>query len=70
MNIVARELIDHGPDTVVYGSDWPHTASKESNAAAGGRLVPQDYRSVDDAGILDNLPTFVDRGLLVQRIHR
>jgi predicted TIM-barrel fold metal-dependent hydrolase len=52
MNVIAQELLSHGPDMVVYGSDWPHTSSKEGNAAAGGRLFPQDYRVIDDAKIL------------------
>lgn len=46
MRVVAESLITAGPDMVVYGSDWPHTSSKEGSAAAGGRLVPREYRDV------------------------
>jgi len=49
MRVVADTIMANGPDVVVYGSDWPHTASKEDNAAAGGRLSPQEFRKIDDA---------------------
>ena len=35
--LVAESLIAAGPG---YGSDWPHTSSKEGNAAVGDRLNP------------------------------
>jgi predicted TIM-barrel fold metal-dependent hydrolase len=53
MRVVAESLINAGPDMVVYGSDWPHTSSKEGNAAAGGRLVPQEYRNINDAALVE-----------------
>ena len=55
MRVVAETLIINGPDMVVYGSDWPHTGAKEGNAASGGRLIPQNYRDVNDAALLEIL---------------
>jgi predicted TIM-barrel fold metal-dependent hydrolase len=50
MRVVAETLIINGPDMVVFGSDWPHTASKEGNGP-GGPLVPSDFRDIDDDAI-------------------
>lgn len=43
MRVVAETLMIIGPDMVAFGSDWPHTSSKEGNAGAGGRLVPRKF---------------------------
>ncbi|KAL4745450.1 hypothetical protein BDW72DRAFT_198642 [Aspergillus terricola var. indicus] len=50
MRVVAETLIINGPDMVVFGSDWPHTASKGGNGP-GGPLVPSDFRDIDDDAI-------------------
>lgn len=55
MRVIAETLIANGPDMVVYGSDWPHTGSKEGNAVSGGRLKPQNYRNINDAALLEVL---------------
>lgn len=52
MRIVTQALMINGPDMVVYGSDWPHTANKEGNAAVGGRLNPADFKKIDDKAIV------------------
>ena len=53
MRVVAESLINAGPDMVVFGSDWPHTSSKEGNAAVGGRLNEQEYRDIDDDALVE-----------------
>lgn len=50
--VIGQTIMVNGPDMVVFGSDWPHIASKEGNGAAGGRLNPQDFRIIDDAGLI------------------
>lgn len=55
MRVVAETIIFNGPEMVVYGSDWPHTGSKEGNEAAGGRLLPQNYLSINDAAVTEVL---------------
>lgn len=52
MRLLAQTFIGAGPDFVLFGSDWPHTTGREGNAASGGRLMPQHYRTVNDAGLL------------------
>ncbi|KAF7547254.1 hypothetical protein G7Z17_g7869 [Cylindrodendrum hubeiense] len=68
MRVVAESLIAAGPDMVVYGSDWPHTSSKEGNAAAGGRLSPQEYRDINDAALVEVLKDWAGSQAQVQRI--
>jgi predicted TIM-barrel fold metal-dependent hydrolase len=68
MRVVADTIMANGPDMVVYGSDWPHTASKEGNAAAGGRLSPQEFRKIDDAGIIEQTVEWAGSKQQVQRL--
>ncbi|KAF2629844.1 amidohydrolase family protein [Macroventuria anomochaeta] len=68
MRVVADTIMANGPDMVVYGSDWPHTASKEGNAAVGGRLFPQDFRKIDDAGIIAQTVEWAGSKQQVQRL--
>jgi predicted TIM-barrel fold metal-dependent hydrolase len=67
MRVVAQTLMLHGPDMVVFGTDWPHTASKEGNGP-GGPLVPSDYRDIDDAGILEQTLEWAGTQEQVQRL--
>ncbi len=52
LRVAAEALVAAGPDMVVYGSDWPHTASAENNGP-GGPLASQDYRDINDAALLE-----------------
>ncbi|OJJ08155.1 hypothetical protein ASPVEDRAFT_391090 [Aspergillus versicolor CBS 583.65] len=67
MRVVAETLMLNGPDMVVFGSDWPHTASKEGNGP-GGPLVPQDYRDIDDEAILNQTLQWAGSQAQVQRL--
>ncbi|KAL2837139.1 hypothetical protein BJX68DRAFT_259678 [Aspergillus pseudodeflectus] len=67
MRVVAQTLMLHGPDMVVFGTDWPHTASKEGNGP-GGPLVPSDYRDIDDAEILEQTLEWAGTQEQVQRL--
>lgn len=58
----------NGPEMVVYGSDWPHTASKEGNAAVGGRLSPQEFRKIDDAELIAQIVRWAGSEQQVQRL--
>lgn len=53
MRVVAETIINAGPDMVVYGSDWPHTKSKEGNDEVGGRLQVQDFQDINDAALVE-----------------
>ncbi|KAF4957075.1 hypothetical protein FSARC_11406 [Fusarium sarcochroum] len=68
MRAVAESLIAAGPDMVDYGSDWPHTSNKEGNAAVGGRLVPQDYRDINDAALLEIVKDWAGSEAQVRRM--
>lgn len=67
MRVVAETLMLNGPEMVVFGSDWPHTASKEGNGP-GGPLVPQDYRDIDDEAILNQTLQWAGSQAQVQRL--
>ncbi|KAL4789677.1 hypothetical protein BDV19DRAFT_396741 [Aspergillus venezuelensis] len=67
MRVVAETLMINGPDMVVFGSDWPHTASKEGNGP-GGPLVPQDFRDIDDEAILEQTLDWAGTQAQVQRL--
>ncbi|KAL4923313.1 uncharacterized protein BDV17DRAFT_285519 [Aspergillus undulatus] len=67
LRVVAETLISNGPDMVVFGSDWPHTASKEGNGP-GGPLVPQDFRDIDDEAILKQTLDWAGTQAQVQRL--
>ncbi|KAL5046489.1 hypothetical protein BDW71DRAFT_214554 [Aspergillus fruticulosus] len=67
MRIVAETLIINGPDMVVFGSDWPHTASKEGNGP-GGPLVPSDFRDIDDDAIQNQTLEWAGTQAQVQRL--
>lgn len=68
MRIVTETIMLNGPEMVVYGSDWPHTASKEGNAAAGGRLSPQEFRKIDDAELIAQIVRWAGSEQQVQRL--
>ncbi|KAL4947211.1 hypothetical protein BDW69DRAFT_190402 [Aspergillus filifer] len=67
MRVVAETLMINGPDMVIFGSDWPHTASKEGNGP-GGPLVPQDFRDIDDEAILEQTLEWAGTQAQVQRL--
>ncbi|KAL3260928.1 hypothetical protein ABHI18_004200 [Aspergillus niger] len=67
LRVIAETLMLYGPDMVVFGSDWPHTASKEGNEA-GGRLVEQDFRDVDDRAILQQTLEWAGTQAQVRRL--
>ncbi|KAL4994464.1 hypothetical protein BDV10DRAFT_203799 [Aspergillus recurvatus] len=67
MRTVAETLITSGPDMVVFGSDWPHTASKEGNGP-GGPLVPSDFRDIDDDAIKNQTLEWAGTQAQVQRL--
>ncbi|KAL3462657.1 hypothetical protein BJX64DRAFT_299410 [Aspergillus heterothallicus] len=67
MRVVAQTLMLNGPDMVVFGTDWPHTASKEGNGP-GGPLVPSDYRDIDDESILEQTLEWAGTQDQVQRL--
>ncbi|KAL4900393.1 hypothetical protein BDW74DRAFT_188243 [Aspergillus multicolor] len=67
MRVVAETLMINGPDMVVFGSDWPHTASKEGNGP-GGPLVPSDFRDIDDYGIRNQTLEWAGSQAQIQRL--
>ncbi|KAK6524713.1 hypothetical protein TWF281_011613 [Arthrobotrys megalospora] len=47
----ATEIVELAPDNIVWASDWPHTGGVGMNPG-GDRNRVQDFRKVDDAGML------------------
>lgn len=68
VRVVAQTIMLNGPEMVVYGSDWPHTSSKEGNAAAGGRLSPQEYRQINEPAIVQLYKEWAGSDQQVQRL--
>ncbi|KAH8891491.1 amidohydrolase family protein [Thozetella sp. PMI_491] len=68
LRVVAQAIIGAGPDMVVYGSDWPHTSSKEGNAAVGGRLNEQNYRDINDAALVEVLKDWAGSPTQIQKL--
>ncbi|KAF7534585.1 hypothetical protein G7054_g6145 [Neopestalotiopsis clavispora] len=68
MRVVAQTIMLNGPEVVVYGSDWPHTSNKEGNAASGGRLVPQEFRDINDAAIVEEYKNWAATDDQIQRL--
>ncbi|KXT15308.1 hypothetical protein AC579_2809 [Pseudocercospora musae] len=68
MRVVAQTPMLNGPEMVVCGSDWSHTASKEGNAAADGRLSPQNYRDINDLAIAELFMTWAGSQVQIQRL--
>lgn len=68
MRVVAETIMLNGPEMVVYGSDWPHTGSKEGNAAVGGRLGVQNFRDVNDAAIVEEYKNWAATDAQIQRL--
>lgn len=68
MRVVAETLINAGPEMVVYGSDWPHTKSKEGNDAVGGRLMEQDFQDINDAALVGITKDWAGGDAQVQRL--
>lgn len=67
MRVVADIFINAGPDMVVYGSDWPHTSSKEGNGP-GGPLIPSDYRDINDTALVEITKEWAGSTAQVQRM--
>lgn len=68
MRVVAETIINAGPDMVVYGSDWPHTKSKEGNDEVGGRLQVQDFQDINDAALVEVTKDWAGSDAQVQRL--
>ncbi|KAI0387219.1 amidohydrolase family protein [Hypomontagnella monticulosa] len=67
MRVVAQTLITAEPDMVVYGSDWPHTASKEGNGPSGP-LVASDCRDINDDALVEIIKDWAGSEAQIQRL--
>ncbi|KAL4894014.1 hypothetical protein BDV59DRAFT_201325 [Aspergillus ambiguus] len=68
MRVIAETLMLNGPDMVVFGSDWPHTSSKEGNKEAGGRLQPQNFRDINDTALIEEVKGWAVTEAQIQRL--
>ena len=72
---IARELIRHKPDRMVWASDWPHTGNGAQRAAARSSTDIEPFRVVEDAHVLGLLAAWAGndatyRAILVDNPHR
>lgn len=56
---VVSELARRIPDRLIWASDWPHTGDGSNRAGGKNIANTEAFRSVDDAGILRNLRTWL-----------
>jgi predicted TIM-barrel fold metal-dependent hydrolase len=54
-----REFAREVPDRLIWASDWPHTGST-ANRTEENKLVPDRFRVVDNAAVLQNIHKWVD----------
>ena len=66
IKILARTLINANPDRIVWGSDWPHTASHGHEPDAESK--PLHFRQINTGRMLDFLLDWVPEKHLRNRI--
>lgn len=53
-----KEFAKEVPDRLIWASDWPHTGSG-SNRTEANKYIPEKFREIDDATILQNIRRWV-----------
>lgn len=62
----AKALFDAAPDQLVWGSDWPHTASHGNSGSGAGEVRP--YRGLDTGALLKPLANWLPNADDRQRV--
>lgn len=63
---IVRALIAANPDRLVWGTDWPHTASHGHALGSDPPLI--DYRPLDDGHLIDLLADWVNDTAVLEKV--
>jgi predicted TIM-barrel fold metal-dependent hydrolase len=63
---IVRALIAANPDRLVWGTDWPHTASHGHGQGSDPPLI--DYRPLDDGHLIDLLADWVNDTATLEKV--
>lgn len=56
---LVRHLATQVPDSLIWGSDWPHTGDGSDRVKKGDLNTVESFRAIDDVGILANIREWV-----------
>lgn len=51
-------LAQEAPDSLIWGSDWPHTGDGQ-NRSNGSLDVKEQFRTIDNRSVVDNIQQWV-----------
>jgi len=59
MGFIIRELASQVPDSLIWGSDWPHTGEGKDRLSQKDLSVLEPFRTIDNAALLAHIREWV-----------